>query len=400
MDFTFSDDQQAISDLAAQILGDKVTHTSLRQLESAAVDDGRGVGAREPDGQPAERFAADAWAELARADLLGIPLPAEVGGGGYGVLGAALVLTEIGRTAAPVPYLASIVGGAMTVADFGTEAQRETLLPGAIDGTRVFTAALAEPGVAMVAEVPQTTALPTGDGRAGWRLDGAKSFVPWLSRAGHGQSPATRGRVLVPATTPDGSVIVVLVDPGADGVTVIDLDLTDGWPESDLQLDGVAVGAEDVLDGDGEVISRVMADRLTAGVCATQAGVSAAALRLTATYTTERHQFGSPIATFQAVAQRAADAYIDTQGIQFTAWQAAWRLDQGLDAADELDIAKFWSAEAGSRVADAAQHLHGGIGVDIDYPLHRYYRLTKHLELTLGGRTERLRRLGARMAAS
>ena len=143
-----------------------------------------------------------------------------------------------------------------------------------------------------------------------------------------------------------------------------------------------------------------MIDRVTAGLCATQAGVSAAALRLTATYTTERHQFGSPIATFQAVAQRAADAYIDTQGIQFTAWQAAWRLDEGLDAADELDIAKFWAAEAGSRVADAAQHLHGGIGVDTDYPLHRYYRLAKHLELTLGGRTERLRRLGARMAAS
>ena len=100
------------------------------------------------------------------------------------------------------------------------------------------------------------------------------------------------------------------------------------------------------------------------------------------------------------MAQRAADAYIDTQGIQFTAWQAAWRLDQGLDAADELDVAKFWAAEAGSRVADAAQHLHGGIGVDTDYPLHRSYRLAKHLELTLGGRTERLRRLGARMAAS
>ncbi len=224
--------------------------------------------------------------------------------------------------------------------------------------------------------------------------------MPWVSRVIDGDSPEARGRVLVPATTPDGSVIVALVDPGAVGVTVVDLDLTDGWPESDLVLDGVTVEAADVLEGDGRVITTSMIDRVTAGLCATQAGVSAAALRLTATYTTERRQFGSPIATFQAVAQRAADAYIDTQGIQFTAWQAAWRLDEGLDAADELDIAKFWAAEAGSRVADAAQHLHGGIGVDTDYPLHRYYRLAKHLELTLGGRTERLRRLGARMAAT
>jgi 3-oxocholest-4-en-26-oyl-CoA dehydrogenase beta subunit len=388
MDFTFSDDQQAISELAARILGDKVTHTSLRQLESAVGDDGTRV----------ERFAADAWDELAKADLLGIGLPTDVGGGGYGVVGAALVLTEIGRTAAPVPYLASVVLGAMTVADFGTEAQRSDLLGDVVAGRRFLTAALAEPGHAAMAEVPATTATPVEDGA--WRLDGDKTFVPWLSRTLDGDSSATRGRVLVPARTPDGSVIVVLVDPGAPGATHDELDLTDGWPEADLHLDGVVVGPDQVLDGDGLVITRVMGDRGTAGLCATQAGVSDAALRLTATYTTERHQFGSPIATFQAVAQRAADAYIDTQGIQFTAWQACWRLDEGLVADDELDIAKFWAAEAGSRVADAAQHLHGGIGVDTDYPLHRYYRLAKHLELTMGGRTERLRRLGARMAAS
>ena len=392
MDFTFSDDQQAIAELAARILGDKVTHASLRQLEHA----------EDADGAPAERFAADAWHELARADLLGIALPTEVGGGGYGMMGAALVLTEIGRTAAPLPYLASIVSGAMTVAEFGTDAQRGDLLDGVVAGERFLTAALVEPGTPVVADPPATTATPAEapDGTTGWRLDGDKCFVPWLSRTLDGDSPATRGRVLVPARTPDGTVIVALVDPGAPGVSHEALDPTTGWPESDLHLDGVIVGAGDVLAGDGGAAVAFLVDRGTAGICAMQAGVSDAALRLTATYTTKRQQFGSPIATFQAVAQRAADAYIDTQGIQFTAWQAAWRLDDGLPAADELDIAKFWAAEAGSRVAEAAQHLHGGIGVDTDYPLHRYYRLAKHLELTLGGHTERLRRLGARMAAS
>lgn len=388
MDFTFSEDQQAITELSAQILGDKITHASLRQLENATDDAGR----------PVERFAADAWAALAEADLLGVALPASVGGGGYGMTGAALVLTEIGRTAAPLPLAATIVAGAMTVADFGTEAQRADLLPGVLAGTRFLTAALAEPGVALAPERPATTATPEADG--GYQLDGIKTFVPWVSRTAIGATAAERGRVLVPATTPDGQVIVALVDPGATGVTITDLSLTDGWPESDLELRDVAVSPADVLDGDGSVVVRTLVDRSTAAVCATQAGVSEAALRLTATYTTERHQFGSPIATFQAVAQRAADAYIDTQGIQFTTWQACWRMDEGLEAADALDIAKFWAAEAGSRVAEAAQHLHGGIGVDTDYPLHRYYRLAKHLELTLGGHTERLRRLGARMAAS
>ncbi len=395
MDFTFSDDQQAITELAAQILGDKITHTSARS-RIGRRDDGRS--------RRVERFAADAWAELAKADLLGIGLPTDVGGGGYGVMGAALVLTEIGRTAAPVPYLASIVAGAMAVADFGTAAQRS-----APAGRCDRRPALPDRGPGRTRRGPGPRGArhhghahrwrPTaGDG---WRLDGTKSFVPWVSRVLDGDSPEARGRVLVPATTPDGSV-----DRGAGGSGRRRGD--GGRSRPDRRLARVRSGARrrdglgraDVLAGDGRVITASIVDRVTAGLCATQAGVSAAALRLTATYTTERHQFGSPIATFQAVAQRAADAYIDTQGIQFTAWQAAWRLDQGLDAADELDIAKFWAAEAGSRVADAAQHLHGGIGVDTDYPLHRYYRLAKHLELTLGGRTERLRRLGARMAAS
>jgi 3-oxocholest-4-en-26-oyl-CoA dehydrogenase beta subunit len=381
MDFTFSDDQQAIADLAAQILGDMVTQSSLRALE----------------GTDGDLFAADAWRALAQADLLGVVLPVEAGGGGYGMLGAALVLTEIGRTVAPVPYLASIVTVGMTIADHGTTEHRAELLPAAIDGSRVFTAALTEAGSSLAPSVPATTAVPDD---SGWRLDGEKTFVPWLPVVAGGGGPDERGRVLVPASTPDGRVVVALVDPGAGGVTLTPLDTTSGWPEADLRLEGVQVGSGDVLDGDGAAITTQMADRATAGLCALQAGVSAGAVRLTATYTTERTQFGSPIATFQAVAQRAADAYIDAEGIRFTAWQAAWRLDEGLSAADELDIAKFWAAEAGSRVARAAQHLHGGIGVDTDYPLHRYYRLAKHLELTLGGGTERLLRLGARMAAS
>jgi 3-oxocholest-4-en-26-oyl-CoA dehydrogenase beta subunit len=388
MDFTFDDEQQAIADLSGRILGDLVTPTILRDIEAGG----------------GELVATDAWSELARADLLGIALPAAAGGGGYGMLGAGLVLDQIGRTAAPVPYLASIVMGAMTVADFGSPAQRSDLLPAAMAGTTILTAALAESGSGLVPDRPATAARPAGLDGDGWRLDGEKWFVPWLWP--RPAEPASDGpivppqRVLVPARRPDGSVLVALVDPALDGVSIDPLDVTSGWPEANLALDGVVVGDDQVLVGDGVDITRVMVDRATAGLCSTQAGVSEAALRLTATYTSERRQFDAPIATFQAVAQRAADAYIDAQAIRFTAWQAAWRLDQGLPAADELDIAKFWAAEGGRRVAEAAQHLHGGIGVDTDYPLHRYYRLAKHLELTLGGATAHLLALGARMASS
>jgi alkylation response protein AidB-like acyl-CoA dehydrogenase len=127
-------------------------------------------------------------------------------------------------------------------------------------------------------------------------------------------------------------------------------------------------------------------------------GVCAEAVRLTAEYTKTREQFGRPIATFQAVGQRAADAFIDTEAVRLTAWQAVWRLSAGLPAEEQVAVAKFWTAEGGQRVVHAAQHLHGGMGVDRDYPLHRYFLWAKQLELGLGGGTRSLLDLGARIA--
>ena len=109
----------------------------------------------------------------------------------------------------------------------------------------------------------------------------------------------------------------------------------------------------------------------------------------------EREQFGTKLGTFQAVGHRIADAYIDTEAIRLTALQAIWRLDRGARRPhDELMVAKFWAAEGAQRVVHAAQHLHGGIGVDLDYPIHRYFRWAKVLELTLGGASPSLLRLG------
>jgi alkylation response protein AidB-like acyl-CoA dehydrogenase len=373
MDFELTEEQQAISDLAARLLGDLVTTERLASLDA------------DPDW-----FARDAWAELAKADLLGIALPEADGGGGFGIFEAVLVLEQIGRTVAPVPYLATVVLGALPIAAAGSAAQRAELLPGVIAGDTVLTAALLERGGSQPPTVPATTATPVGER---WRLDGEKLFVPAAHLA---------RRMLVPARTGDDDTSgVFLVAPDAPGVTLERLVTTNGEPQFVVRLDGVDVGADDVL-GDptqgAAIVERIAANALAA-VCAVQTGVCDAAVRMTARYTSEREQFNTPLATFQAVAHRAADAYIDATAIRFTTWLAAWRLAQGLPAADELDVAKFWAAEGGQRVVHAAQHLHGGIGVDKDYPLHRYFLWAKALELTLGGATEHLRALGARLAA-
>ena len=139
-------------------------------------------------------------------------------------------------------------------------------------------------------------------------------------------------------------------------------------------------------------------DRATVAYCVLGAGCCVAALRLTAAYVKERHQFGRSLASFQAVGQRAADAYIDSVAVRLTAWQPFSRLASGVPARDEVAIAKYWAS--GQRVVHACHHLHGGVGLDRSYPVHRYFLLAKHLELVLGGAAPQIAELGRRMASA
>ncbi len=136
------------------------------------------------------------------------------------------------------------------------------------------------------------------------------------------------------------------------------------------------------------------------GLCALQLGVSERALELTAAYARSREQFGKPIGSFQAVSQRLADAYIDIEGIRLTLWQAAWRMSEQLPCEIEIATAKFWAAEGGHRVAHTAVHVHGGVGIDTDGEVHRYFVAAKHNEFALGGATAQLRRIGAALASA
>ena len=136
----------------------------------------------------------------------------------------------------------------------------------------------------------------------------------------------------------------------------------------------------------------------TVGLCALQLGVVERSLELTSEYAQSRVQFGQPIGSFQAVAQRLADAYIDVEAVRLTMWQAAWRLSAGLPCDTEIATAKFWAADAGHRVAHTAVHVHGGVGIDVDYPLHRYFTVAKRCEFALGRATAQLRRIGAALA--
>ena len=373
MDFDLSDEQQATIDVAAKLLGDKSTPEAIRAVEQADE----------------LRFDRELWAAMADAGLLGIAVPAEHGGAGLGVLELAMVLEEVGRRTAPVPALATLALGALPVARFGSADQQSALLPGVVAGTTVLTAALVEP-LGDPAH-PSATARRDGDG---WVLDGIRTNVP---------AGLVADTIVAPATvegTGGGEVALFLVPADAEGVTRERQETTSGTPEALVALSGVRLGADAVLGpvDDGSAL-RWLLEHATVAACALMSGLAAEAVRITGEYTTSREQFGRPIATFQAVGQRAADAYVDAQGIRLTMLQAAWRLANDAPADREVAVAKYFASLGGHRVVHAAAHLHGGMGVDRDYPLHRYFLLAKQLDLFLGGPTRQLLALGGVLAA-
>ena len=374
MDFAETESQAELAGLTRKILTEQVTPERLAAAEAG------------PD-----RFDAALWGDLAGAGVLAAALPEALGGAGLGFLDACSVLIEMGRAVAPVPYLASVVLGAGAVARFGSAAQQEEFAVPAGRGELILTAALAE-------EDGDDPAAPSARAEraaaGGWVLSGVKTTVPVAPLA---------ALLLVPAVTPDG-VAVFLVRPGDAGVTVARQQVTSGDSTGRVVLDGVRAGADRVLGGEtagGAAAAAVWLLRAgTVGLCATAAGVTARALELTAGYARERVQFGKPIGGFQAVAQRLADAYIDCEAVRLTMWQAAWRLAEGLPCTAEIATAKFWAADAGHRVAHTAVHVHGGVGIDMSHPAHRYFVAAKHCEFMLGGATVQLRRLGAGLAAA
>jgi alkylation response protein AidB-like acyl-CoA dehydrogenase len=353
MDFSLGTAEVELAALTRRILADHATPDRLRAVE---VGD--------------DRFDRTLWTQLADAGVLAAALPEAVGGAGLDLLAQCAVLVELGRAVAPVPYLPSIVLGTAALARFGQPDPARR----AAQGGLIVTAALVEAD----GEPPVWAERSTG----GWVLSGARTAVPAGPYA---------DLILVPAGDR-----VFLVTPADPGVTVRPQRVVDGDREALLDLAGVVVPDDRVLGG-REVLDWLTA-RGTVGVCAAQLGVVERALELTAEYARTRVQFGRPIGEFQAVAQRLADGYIDVEAIRLTMWQAAWRLSAGLPAETEVAAAKFWAADAGHRVAHTAVHVHGGVGIDMEHPLHRYFVSAKRNEFTLGAATAQLRRIGAVLA--
>ncbi|PIM70625.1 acyl-CoA dehydrogenase [Streptomyces sp. JV178] len=392
MDFTFTEEQQAAAEAAravfAGVAPDGVPSPSL--VPGAVADD----------------FDRALWTRLADADLLSLLLDPAYGGSGLDVIALCLVLRESAKVLARVPLLESSAA-AVTVQAYGSEEARIDLLTRVGRGEVVLSVAAHGRTGHDPAELA-VTAQRDADGA--WVLDGVQTAVPWAYNADYIVVPATAvagDAVLTEAQhsamAPVGTdnVLLALIPRVHEGVVLAEQISTAGERLAELRLDSARIAARDVIDADGAWEG--LRELLTTGTCALALGLGEGVLTMTGEYTGKREQFGHPIASFQAVAVQAADRYIDLRAMEATLWQAAWRISSGatgaLPSAGDVAVAKIWASEGVRRVVQTAQHLHGGFGADVDYPLHRYHAWAKHLELSLGPAAAHEDSLGDLLAA-
>ena len=359
MNFDLAEEHNEITELATRILDDHLDVEVLKKIEESQ-----------------EWFDRGLWEKFVLSGLTGATLKEDVGGAGLDIIALVCLLRSQGQHVAPIPLLPTLVS-AMTVDKFGTEDQRSSLLPEVVNGSKLLTFA--------VQELLNDQFMEPDTSYENGVINGQKIVVEYADLA---------ESALVTAIDDDGPVVCIvnLKDPS---VTMQSNDSTRGEPLWELSFNKTPA---EKLGGEESVAW--LFQILLVSLCAVQLGVTETALKMTASYTSEREQFGRPLATFQAVTQRLADQFINVGGIRLTTFSAAWRLSVNLDALEDILIAKWWASERATEIAHATQHCHGGMGVSKDYPLYRYTLWNKHITTSLGAGTQTLRSLGCLLASN
>ena len=373
MDFTRTETQAAVAEAVAGALSAAApAEELLTALPSRSVEDAG--------------FDERLWTAFAESGLLSLGLPEALGGDDLNAADIAVVLEEVGRAGVVIPALETLGFGVLPIIALGTPAQQERLLSGIEDG-RIITAAVAEPGNPLPLE--PTVRLDGG------KLTGAVTAVRYAAQA---------GSVLVPATTPEGTALVV-VAPDAPGVTLTPTLGSLGVPEYAMRFEATPVDDDDVLRGAGSEPALEVFRRLVLSACIAHGdGLIAGALDMTASYLKDRVQFGKPLGSFQAVQQELADVYIISQTLHVIGQSVAWRVSEGLAGPGdryETDptIGAYWLAAEGPRAVQILHHLHGGVGVDVTYPMFKFSSAVKDLARFVGGAQLHLDALGMAVAA-
>lgn len=370
MDFSFTEEQTQIRELSRQIFAENCDDSFQMSYRKQQRSDN------------SLRYSKGIWKLLAESGLLGTAVPENLDGSGFGLMELCQMLEEQGRHVAPVPLLPALVYGGLTLAKFGSPAQQQKFLPPLASGEILLTAAIAEESMALALRASCSAKEASG----AWLLNGLRVAVPYAEES---------AALLVAADTNKGKAIFLVEKQS--GLACEFTNSGNHEPFYSVTFKEVKAELLGTLE-QGESILQFMLNNGSIACAATMVGITEESTRRTAIYTAERKQFETTIANFQNTTMKMADCYIDIESLRSAYFEALWKLSEGLPCEAEVTVAKYWSSIAGHRVTHTCQHLHGGIGADIEYPLHRFYLWFKQMDLTQGGGTKQLADLGALLA--
>ncbi len=368
MDFSYSESHGDIKNLASEILGDHADPERLKKLEANGP-----------------YFDAELWHKLVESGIHSASFPTALGGMGMDYNATTLVAEVIGQTVVSIPYIPCIISTAMPLINSALNNKAVlNKLQGITSGEQLITTAFIEPGNEAPLD-PRTEASPQGDS---WVVNGNKHCVPYAADA---------SSLMVTAVN-NGQLWVGLVDTQQNGVSCVAQRCTANEPQYQVSLNQAT--ATCVAEGDAAhaLIEQSVA-MTSAAYCAMAVGCADKMTRISGEYTSQREQFGVAIATFQAVAHRLADCYIDNECLKIITLKATSDVNNGDYSNDSILMAKAWCGDVLHRVSHAAQHVHGGMGIDRDYHLFRYCLWAKQLELTLGNSKQQIAALADRIEA-
>jgi alkylation response protein AidB-like acyl-CoA dehydrogenase len=327
------------------------------------------------------RFPLDLVAGAAELGLMGIPIPAEWEGAGADTLAYAIAIEELARVdqSFAITVAAHTSLGTQPINLFGTEEQKGRWLPQLASGRRLAAFGLTEPGAGSDAGATRTTArLDAGE----WTIDGSKMFI---TNAGTEISAL----VTITARTGEGEVSNIVVENGTPGYTQSAPLKKMGWRSSDtreLVFSGCRVPEANLLGPRGNGFRQFLEilDGGRISVAALGLGAAQGAYEMSLAYAREREQFGRPIGKFQAIAFKLADMATEIEAARHLVYKAAWLKDAGRDFAQVAAMAKLYTGELSRRVCNEAVQIHGGYGFMDEYPVSRFYRDQKVLEIGEG----------------
>ena len=344
MDFGLSEQQEMLKKTARDFFKTELPKTAVKEY------------AKDPRGYPPEL-----WQKMADLGWAGLVLPEQYGGSGAGFIDLAILMEEMGRACLPGPFLSTVVLGAMTVLDLGTDEQKSDILPRVARGELVLTMAVAEPHAIYRSDFFEVEAKHVAHY---YTISGTKLFVTDAHVADY---------IIVAART-KGGVTLFLVDAKSPGVTCTLLPAMAGERQCEVKFDGVRLTRSDMLGGlnhGRDYLDKVM-QRAAAARCSEMLGGAEQVLEMTIQYAKDRVAFGKAIGTYQAIQHHCANMLNDLDASRCMTRRAAWLVGEGLPCALEVSLAKAWMGQASRRITSLGHEVHGAIAFQHDHDMHLY----------------------------